>query len=118
MITQETHSAPAFSARLLRALRGGLNLRQVWHRTFHREAEQWTLVQFRDGADNFYHSCHKVTCRRCGIRHTQNRLWPKFDADHNIGYELAEARRLASEVGPEPTSSMSDPVASERSLNH
>ena len=95
MITQLSPHQTTLPFRMLRALRGGFDLRHAWHRTFHREEEQWTLIQFRDGADNFYHSRHAITCRRCGVSHTQNRMWPKFNADHNTGYELTEARRLA-----------------------
>ncbi len=81
-----------FTATLLRTRRPRL----AWHLVFHQQNERWSMIQFRDGADQFYHSKHRVTCSRCRIHHTTQRIWPKFNADLNNGYQLVEARQQAS----------------------
>ncbi|MEH6628649.1 MAG: hypothetical protein V7739_19595 [Motiliproteus sp.] len=68
----------------------------AWHVAFHGEAEQWSMIQFRDGSDQFYHSKHLITCSKCQINKTAKRIWPKFNADLNNGYQLTEARQKAS----------------------
>ena len=70
--------------------------RYAWHMAYHRDAEQWSMIQFRDGADEFYHSKHLVTCSKCRVNWTAKRIWPKFNADLNNGYQLTEARQKAS----------------------
>ncbi|OMH32808.1 hypothetical protein BGP75_14900 [Motiliproteus sp. MSK22-1] len=72
-----------------------LKPRLAWHTAFHQHAEQWSMIQFRDGADQFYHSKHRVTCSKCQVHRTTQRIWPKFNADLNSGYQLTEARKKA-----------------------
>ncbi len=71
----------------------------AWHRAFHAEDEHWQVIQFIDGRDAFYHSKHRVTCNRCKLDQVAERQWPKFNADLNTGYPLADAHRQASEYG-------------------
>ncbi len=77
----------------------------AWHVAFHQEAEQWSMIQFRDGSDQFYHSKHLVTCSKCRINKTAKRIWPKFNADLNNGYQLTEARQKASDYSSQHCSS-------------
>lgn len=83
-------------ATLFRQLTRWKNPRTVWHRAFHRDAERWALTQFKDDNAGFYLSRHRVTCERCGVSHTVHHSWPKFNADSNQGFLLAEAHRRAS----------------------
>lgn len=76
--------------------------RMAWHGAFHRDHEQWSLIQFRDGTDQFYHSKHEITCRCCRIRYTTRRVWPKFNADLNSGFQLSEAHQKASVYSARP----------------
>lgn len=70
--------------------------RTAWHHAFHRDAERWSMTQFKDANAGFYLSQHTITCERCGIRHTVHHSWPKFNADRNQGFMLAEAHRRAN----------------------
>ncbi len=95
-----TYPVPARqSASFLHFIRKLLQTRQprtAWHQVFHQDAEQWSMIQFRDGSDQFYHSKHRVTCSKCRVHQTAARLWPKFNADLDNGYQLTEARQKAS----------------------
>ncbi len=77
----------------------------AWHVAFHQDAEQWSMIQFRDGSDQFYHSKHLITCSKCQVNRTAKRIWPKFNADLNNGYQLSEAHRKASSYSAEQCSS-------------
>jgi len=70
--------------------------RAAWHHAFHRDAERWSMTQFKDANSGFYLSLHTITCDRCGVRHTVHHSWPKFNADRNQGYLLAEAHSRAN----------------------
>lgn len=70
------------------------------HRTFHHQAERWSMIQFRDGSDQFYHSKHRITCDKCRFEQTTHQLWPKFNADIEQGYQLTDAHRQASQLSP------------------
>lgn len=71
------------------------------HRTFHQDSEVWSMIQFKDGRDPFYRSKHLVSCKKCGFEQTTYQVWPKFDADRDHGYQLAEAHQQAIGYTPE-----------------
>ncbi len=75
----------------------------AWHQVFHSEHEHWQLIQFTDGRDAFYHSKHLITCSKCKLAQVVYRQWPKFNADLNSGYPLADAHRQASEYSSQST---------------
>lgn len=58
------------------------------------------MVQFKDSRDPFYRSKHRVCCSKCAFENTTYQLWPKFNADHEQGYQLAEAHQQASGYTP------------------
>lgn len=70
------------------------------HRTYHGQYEQWSMIQFKDGRDSFYRSKHRVCCEKCNYEKTILRVWPKFNADIEQGYQLAEAHQQASGYSP------------------
>lgn len=70
------------------------------HRTFHSHYEQWSMIQFKDSRDSFYRSKHRVSCDKCGFEKMSQCIWPKFNADLEQGYQLAEAHKKAAVYSP------------------
>lgn len=95
MLIDESRPQPRI-AHLFTQLSFWKSPRAAWHNAFHRDAERWSLTQFKDADSGFYVSRHTVTCERCGISHTVHHSWPKFNPDHNQGFMLAEAHRRAA----------------------
>ena len=89
-------SALARVAHFFRVFSKSFSPRLARHLAYHQHTEQWSMIQFRDGADQFYHSKHRITCSKCQLNQTAQKIWPKFNPDLNSGYQLTDARKKAS----------------------